>query len=149
MKYLQRFVRAGTSAEVSVLAVMMLFMGAACLTAAARPFAPDSPREVLVVVGVVSLVSTVALVRAGSWLSTARLHAAIVVVTLLRALLVAVAVSDRGLLLSALGFAWTAIYVALFFPPAVARRYAALMTVTLALSLLVSPAAPGISIWIV
>jgi diguanylate cyclase (GGDEF)-like protein len=148
MKHLQRFVRAGTSAEVAVLAVMTLFMGAACLLVAARPFAPDSPRVVLLSVGVVSLVGTVALVRAGSWLSPARLHVAIVVFTLLRSLLVAVAVSERGLLLSALGFAWTAVYVAFFFPPAVARRYAALMTVSLGLSLLVSPAAVGVSVWI-
>jgi len=51
MKYLERFVRPGTSAEVAVLAVMTLFMGAACLVLAARPFAPNSPREVLVGVG--------------------------------------------------------------------------------------------------
>jgi len=148
MKYLERFVRPGTSAEVAVLAVMTLFMGAACLVLAARPFAPNSPREVLVGVGVVSLVSTVALLRAGSWLSPRRLHVAIVVVMLLRGLLVAVAVTDHGLLLSALGFGWTALYVAFFFPPAVARRYAALMTVELALSLLASPATVGVSVWI-
>jgi diguanylate cyclase (GGDEF)-like protein len=59
-----------------------------------------------------------------------------------------VAVTDRGLLLSALGFAWTAVYIAFFFPPAVARRYAALMTVSLGLSLLVSPAAGGVSVWV-
>jgi high-affinity K+ transport system ATPase subunit B len=100
-----------------------------------RTFAPDAPRLVLLGVGVVSLVSTVALVRAGSWLSPTRLHAAIVVSTLLRALLVAVAVTDRGLLLSALGFAWTAVYVAFFFPTAVARRYALLMTASLGQSL--------------
>jgi diguanylate cyclase (GGDEF)-like protein len=148
MKHLQRFVRAGTSAEVAVLAVMTLFLGAACLVVAARPFAPDSPRELLLAVGIVSLVSTVALVRAGSWLSPTRLHVAIVAFTLLRTLLVAVAVTDRGLLLSALGFAWTAVYVAFFFPPAVARRYAALMTAALGLSLLVSPAGAGVSVWI-
>jgi diguanylate cyclase (GGDEF)-like protein len=127
---------------------MTLFMGAACVLLAVRPFAPDSPRAVLLGVGVVSLVSTVALVRAGSWLSPTRLHVAIVAFTLLRSLLVAVAVTDRGLMLSALGFAWNAVYVAFFFPPAVARRYAALMTVSLGLSLLVSPATAGVSVWI-
>jgi diguanylate cyclase (GGDEF)-like protein len=127
---------------------MTLFMGAACLVVAVRPFAPHSPRGLLVAVGVISLVGTVGLVRAGNWLSTARLHVAIVAITLLRSLLVAVAVSDRGLLLSALGFAWTAVYVAFFFPPVVARRYAVLMTVTLALALLVSPVAAGVSVWI-
>jgi diguanylate cyclase (GGDEF)-like protein len=148
MKHLQRLVRAGTSAEVVALAIMTLFMGSACLVVAARPFAPDSPRALLVGVGVISLAGTVALVRAGSRLSTTRLHAAIVVLTLLRSLLVAVAVTDRGLLLSALGFAWTAVYVAFFFPPVVARRYAALMTISLALSLLVSPVTAGVSVWI-
>jgi diguanylate cyclase (GGDEF)-like protein len=149
MKCLQRLVRTGTSAEIAVLAVMTLFMGAACLLVAARPFAPDSPRAVLLGAGIVSLVSTVALVRAGSWLSAARLHAVIVGFTLLRSLIVAVAVTDRGLLLSALGFVWTAVYVAFFFPPAVARRYAALMTASLGLSLLVSTADAGVSLWLV
>jgi diguanylate cyclase (GGDEF)-like protein len=148
MTSLQRLVRAGTSAEVAVLAVMTLFMGVACVLIAAHPFAPDSPRALLLAVGVVSLAATVGLVRAGGWLTPARLHTAIVVFTLLRSLLVAVAVTERGLLLSALGFAWTAVYVAFFFPPAVARRYAALMTVSLGLALLVSPAAAGVSVWV-
>ena len=148
MKYLERFIRPGTAAEVAVLAVMTLFMGTACVVLAAHPFAPDSPRALLLGVGAVALAGTVALVRAGSWLTTARLHSAIVVFTLLRSLLVAVAVTDRGLLLSALGFAWTAVYVAFFFPPAVARRYAVLMSVSLGPSLLASPADAGASAWI-
>jgi diguanylate cyclase (GGDEF)-like protein len=148
MKYLERFIRPGTPPEVAVLAIMTAFMGAACVALAAHPFAPDSPRALLLGVGVVSLVSTAALVRAGSRLTTGRLHVAIVVFTLLRSLLVAVAVTERGLLLSALGFAWTAVYVAFFFPPAVARRYAGLMTVSLGLSLLVSPADAGVSAWV-
>jgi diguanylate cyclase (GGDEF)-like protein len=148
MRHLERFIRPGTSAEVLALAVMTLFMGAACVLVAARPFSPDSPRALVLGVGVVSLVGTVVLVRAGSWLSPARMHVAIVALTLLRSLLVAVAVTERGLLLSALGFAWTAVYVAFFFPPAVARRYAVLMTASLALSLHVSPAGAGLSIWL-
>jgi diguanylate cyclase (GGDEF)-like protein len=51
-------------------------------------------------------------------------------------------------MLSALGFLWTAVYVAFFFRPAVARAYAALTTVALGSSLLLARAPTDVSVWI-
>ena len=55
------------------------------------------------------------------------LHTTVVLFTALISIMVAVAATEQGLMLSALGYTWTAAYVAFFFRPDAARRYAALM----------------------
>ena len=62
--------------------------------------------------------------------------------------MVAVAATERGLMLSALGYIWTAVYVAFFFRPHAARRYAALMITALGLGLLSARAPTDVSVWV-
>ncbi len=144
---LPRFARDGTP-EVAIAAVMALFMGAACCVLVAFPWAPDAPRAVLASTGVAGLAIAATLAYAGGWITPVRLHVAIVLLTLLRSVLVATAASERGLMLAAVGYAWTAVYVAFFFSPRVARIYAACMIAALGLSLIAARAPADASVWI-
>jgi diguanylate cyclase (GGDEF)-like protein len=51
-------------------------------------------------------------------------------------------------MLAALGYTWTAVYAAFFFPAAAARVYAALITVALGASLLTARAPTDVFVWI-
>jgi diguanylate cyclase (GGDEF)-like protein len=62
--------------------------------------------------------------------------------------MVAVAATERGLMMSALGYTWTAVYVAFFFRPFAARVYAALMIAALGLSLLSARAPTAVTVWV-
>jgi diguanylate cyclase (GGDEF)-like protein len=145
----QRFVRAGTPAEVSVLAVMVLTVGAGCLGLAAFPLAQGAPRGLMVVLGLVGVAVVLALLLAGAAVSPIQLHVAVLVYTTLISVMVAVAVTERGLMLSALGYIWSAVYVAFFFRSRVARGYAALMIAALGLSLLSARAPTDVSVWVI
>jgi diguanylate cyclase (GGDEF)-like protein len=145
---LQRLVRVGTPAEVSVLVVMSLILGAACLASAAFPMVADTPRVVLAVIGLVGLVTALSLLVAGADISSLHLHAAVVLLIALHGVMVAVAATERGLMLSALGFTWTAVYVALYFRPGAARRYAALTVAVLGISLLMARSPTDVTVWV-
>lgn len=144
----QRLVRAGTPAEVSVLALMALTLAAGCLGSAAFPMAHDTPRGVLVVLSVVGITLALALIVAGAAVSPVHLHTTVVLFTALISIMVAVAATEQGLMLSALGYTWTAAYVAFFFRPDAARRYAALMIAAFGVSLLLARAPTAASVWI-
>jgi diguanylate cyclase (GGDEF)-like protein len=145
---LQRLLRAGTPAEVSVLAVMALILGAGCLATAAFPMAQDTPRALLVGLGVVGVTAALALLHRGAGVSPVHLHSTVVLLTTLHGVMVAAAVTERGLMMSALGYTWTAVYVAYFFRPRAARLYAALMIAGLGLSLLAARAPTDLLVWI-
>jgi diguanylate cyclase (GGDEF)-like protein len=134
--------------EVSVLALLAFVLAAGCLTFAAFPMAHDTPRALLSGLGLAAVSVAVALVLAGRRVGFPALHVALVVLTVLRGGVVAGAATERGLMLSAIGFVWTAVYVAFFFRPAVARVYAALATVALGLSLLAARAPTSVSVWV-
>ena len=144
-----RFVRAGTPAEVSALAVMALTIGAGCLALAAFPLAADAPLALMVGLGVAALTLTVALLLAGAAVSPVQLHAAVLLYTTLITVMVAVAATERGLMLSALGYIWSAVYVAFFFRPSVARRYAAVMITALGVGLVSARPPTGVLVWVV
>jgi diguanylate cyclase (GGDEF)-like protein len=145
----QRLLRAGTPAEASVLAVMALIVGAGCLFLAAFPLAQDAPRSLMVGLGLVAVTVALTLVLAGPLVSPVQLHVTVVLHMALIGVMVAVAATERGLMMSALGYIWTAVYVAFFFRPRVARRYAALMIAALGLSLLSARAPIDVSVWII
>jgi diguanylate cyclase (GGDEF)-like protein len=145
---LQRLLRDGTPPEVSVLALMAFILGAGCLAAAAFPMAQDTPRALLVGLGLVGVTATMTLVVAGADVSQAHLHLTVVLLTTLHGVMVAAAATERGLMMSALGYTWMAVYVAFFFPPRAARRYAALMVAALGVSLLSARAPTDVSVWI-
>jgi GGDEF domain-containing protein len=71
-----------------------------------------------------------------------------VLLTAMRGVMVAAAVTERGLMLSALGFLWTAVYVAFFLGARAARIYAGLITVVLGVALLIARAPTDASVWI-
>ena len=144
----QRLVRAGTPAEVSVLAVMALILGAGYLAAAAFPMAQDAPRCLLVALGLVAVTVALALVLGGPEVSPVYLHITAVLITTLIGIMVAVAATEQGLMMSALGYTWTAVYVAFFFRPNAARLYAALMITALGVSMLSARAPRAVSGWI-
>jgi diguanylate cyclase (GGDEF)-like protein len=127
---------------------MALSLAAGCLASAAFPMAQDAPRGVLVVLGLVSLTVTLTLVLTGAKVSPAHLHITVALVTTLISIMVAVAATEQGLMLSALGYTWIAVYVAFFFRPTAARRYAALMIAALGLSLLLARAPAAVSVWL-
>jgi len=145
----QRLVRAGTPAEVSVLAVMALTLGAGCLALAAFPMTENAPRGVMVGLGLVGCTVALALLVAGPRFSPLHLHLAVVVFATLTSLMVGVAASERGLMLSALGYIWAAVYVASYFRPPVARAYAVLLIAALGVSLLAARAPTDLSVWLV
>ena len=145
----QRLVRAGTPAEVSVLAVMALTVAAACLALAAFPLAPNAPWPLMVGLGVAALSLTTALLLAGAAVSPVQLHVAVLLYTTLISVMVAVAATERGLMLSVLGYIWSAVYVAFFFTPSVARRYAAVMITALGVGLVSARAPTGVLVWVV
>ncbi len=144
----QRLVRSGTPAAVSVLAGMALIRGAGCLAWAAFPVAEDVPRDVMVGLGLVGVMVALTLIRAGASVSPVGLHTTVVLFMTLIGVTVAVAATERGLILSALGYTWTAVYVAFFFRPRTARIYAALMIAALGVSLLSARAPTDVSVWV-
>jgi diguanylate cyclase (GGDEF)-like protein len=146
---LQRLARAGTPVEVTVLALMALVMGAGCLGSVAFPMAEHAPRIAMLGFGVAGTAIAALLALAGPRVSRTALHSAVVLVTLLHGGMVAAAVTERGLMLAALGHLWTAVYVAFFFHPAVARRYAVLVIAVLGVSLLATRAPTGVSVWLI
>jgi diguanylate cyclase (GGDEF)-like protein len=143
-----RVVRGGTPLEVSVLAVMSLVLGAGCLAVAAFPMASGTPRDVILGIGLCTLAVALALLLAGPAVRPVHLHLAVALLVILRGVMVAEAATERGLMLSALGFTWTAVYVAFFLRPAAARAYAGLMTVTLGVALLAAQAPTDLSVWV-
>ena len=145
---LQRFVRAGTPADVSVLAVMALILGAGCLGVAAFPLAAEAPRGLMVGLGSVSVTAAALLVFGGPAVSPRYLHITVVLLTAIHGAMVAVAATERGLMMSALGFTWLAVYVAFFFRPRTARLYAALMIAVLGSCLLMARAPTDVSVWL-
>lgn len=144
----QRLARTGVPAEVSVLAVMGLILGAGCLGSAAFPMVDDAPRGILVGLGLTGLALALALAAAGARARAIHLHLSVTLLTLLHGVMVAVAATERGLMISALGFTWTAVYVAFFFRPAAARFYAALMTIALGVGLLAARAPTDAFVWV-
>jgi GGDEF domain-containing protein len=145
----QRLVRAGTPPEVSVLAVMALVLAAGCLASAAFPMADDAPRGVMVALGLVGVAVALTLVVTGARLSRVSLHLAVVLFTALLGVMVAVAVTEQGLMMSALGFTWTGVYVAFFFRARTARLYALLMITALGASLLSAHVPTSVSVWVI
>jgi diguanylate cyclase (GGDEF)-like protein len=127
---------------------MATILGAGCLASAAFPMAHDAPRGVITVLGLAGLAVALTLLLAGPRVSTVRLHGAVVLLISLHGAMVAVAASEQGLMMSAFGYIWTAVYVGFFFRPAAARRYAVLMIAVLGLSLLSARAPTDLLVWI-
>ena len=140
--------RRDTPVEVAVLALLAAVLGTLCLAFAAHPLAPDAPRVLLVVVGVVAAALGAALLAAAARVRPPVLHAALLALTAMHCVLVASAVIEQGLMLSALGFVWTAVYAAYFFRAVVARAYASLLTVAFGASLLFARSPAGVSLWV-
>jgi GGDEF domain-containing protein len=132
-----------------VLALMALTLGAGCLALAAFPMAENAPRGVMVALGLVGCAVALALLVAGPQVSPLHLHLTVVVFATLTSLMVAVAASERGLMLSALGYIWAAVFVASYFGPPVARAYAVLLIFGLGVSLLAARAPTDLSVWLV
>ncbi len=133
-----------------MLAAMSLVLGVACLASTAHPLADGAPRGLLSTVGLLATLGAVALARTGRPLGPVALNAAVVGLTLLRGVIVAGAAGERGSILAAFGFSWTAVYVAFFLPAAVARAHAALITGVLGVALLLAraPTDPAVWAWI-
>ncbi len=144
----QRLLRAGTPAEVSVLAVMALILGVGCLASAAFPMVQEAPRALLVGLGLVGVAAAAALLARGADVSPVHLHFTVVLLTTLHGVMVAAAATERGLMMSALGYTWTAVYVAYFFRPRAARLYAALMITGFGISLLVARTSTDLLVWV-
>ena len=145
---LHRLVRAGTPAEVSVLAIMAVVLGVGCLASAAFPMVDEAPRALLAGVGLVGLTAALTLARTGPAVSPLHLHFIVLLLVALHGVMVAAAVTERGLMMSALGYTWIAVYVASFLPPRAARAYAAAMIAALGVSLLLAHAPTGVAVWL-
>jgi diguanylate cyclase (GGDEF)-like protein len=144
---LARLLRAGMPIEVTVLAVMSLVSGIGCLLAASVPLAGNAPQTLLYGLGAFAVALAFALRAVGPRLSTTALHAAVLLHAAQLGVMVAIAVTERGQFLSALGFTWTAVYVAYFFRPATARTYAVVMIAGLSASLLAARAPTDLMVW--
>jgi GGDEF domain-containing protein len=145
---LQRLVRHGTLQEVSVLSLMAAITGAGCFASAIFPRGEDAPLTLLVALGAAAAAMAIALLLAGPRVPRPCLHGAVCLHVGLIGVMVAEAVTERGLMLSSLGYVWTAVYAGYFFRPAIARAYAALMIVVLGLALLGAHAATDAFVWV-
>jgi diguanylate cyclase (GGDEF)-like protein len=143
-----RLERAGTPVEVSVLALIVVVSGAACLAAAAFPYTPDAPRHVLMALGLSSVAAALALAAVGPRVSPRWLHVTLVAHTVQLAVMVAIAATERGLMLSALGLVWTPVYAACFFRLPVARAYGVVAIAGLGAGLLLARAPTDGSVWV-
>ena len=143
-----RLVRAGTPVEVSVLALIVVVSGAACLAAAAFPYTSDAPRHVLMGLGLASVGAALALAVVGPRVSPRWLHLTLLAHTVQLAAMVAIAASERGLMLSALGVVWTPVYAACFFRLQVARAYGVVAIAGLGAGLLLARAPTDGSVWL-
>jgi diguanylate cyclase (GGDEF)-like protein len=145
---LARLARAGTPADVSVLAIMALILGAGCLVSAAFPMVEEAPRALLAGIGLVAVTAALTLVLTGPDVSPLHLHFILVLLVTLHGVMVAAAETERGLMMSALGYTWIAVYVASFLPPRAARAYGAAMIAALGVSLLLAHAPTGVAVWL-
>jgi len=145
---LRRLARAGTPADVSVLAIMALILAAACLASAAFPMVEEAPRALLAGIGLVAVTAALTLLLTGPDVSPPHLHFVVLLLVALHGVMVAAAATERGLMMSALGYTWIAVYVASFMPPRAARAYAATMIVALGVSLLFAHAPTDLSVWL-
>jgi GGDEF domain-containing protein len=145
----KRFLRAGTPVEVSALVLVALILGTGCLSFTALPMADDAPLGLLVGVGIGGLATALALVLVGPRARPLHLHTTVVLVVVLLAVMVAAAATERGLMMSSLGYIWMAVYVAYFFTPRVARAYGVGMIVVFGAGLLLAQAPTDASVWIV
>jgi diguanylate cyclase (GGDEF)-like protein len=146
---LARLLRGGMPTDVTVLAVISLVSGIGCLIAASVPLAQNAPQTLLYGLGAFGVALALALRVAGPRVTTTALHAAVLIHTAQLGVMVAIAVTERGQFLSALGFTWTAVYVAYFFRPAIARVYAVGMILGLSASLLAARAPTDLMVWAV
>jgi diguanylate cyclase (GGDEF)-like protein len=143
-----RLLRPGTPIEVSIMALIAFVQGLGCLTWAAFPAAPETPRTLMVAFAVIGIGLSLMLILAGPRLPPTLLHPAIVLNGGMLTLMVATAATERGLMMSALGFVWGAVYVALFFRPQVAQAYAVLMSVALGVGLFAAHARTDVAVWL-
>jgi len=127
---------------------MALILGAACLASAAFPMVEETPRALLAGIGLVAVTAALTLVLTGPDVSPLHLHFILVLLVTLHGVMVAAAETERGLMMSALGYTWIAVYVASFMPPRAARAYAATMIVVLGVSLLFAGAPTDVSVWL-
>ncbi len=146
---LPRALRSRAPVEVSSLAAAAFVLGAGCLAFAVFPMAANVPVEFMTSMGVTGVLAALALMVAGPRVTPIRLHAGVVLLTTMLGAMVQTAVTERGLMLSALGFTWVAVYVAFFFRPAAARAHAALMIVVLGLAMLAARAPTSVIVWII
>ena len=142
----RRVLRAGTPAEVSVLALMNLVRGAGCLLLVGFPLSAEAPIRLMVALGIADLAVAAVLLAAGGRVRPAVLHAAVIQQILQIAVMVGAAGTERGMMLAAIGYVWSGAYVAVFFRSALARAYAALMTAGLAIGLLTTSAPADVSL---
>ncbi len=132
----------------SVLAIMALILGAGCLGSASFPMVEEAPRALLAGIGLVAVTAALTLLRTGPDVSPPHLHLIVLLLVALHGVMVAMAATERGLMMSALGYTWIAVYVASFMPPRAARAYAATMIVALGVSLLFARAPTDLSVWL-
>ena len=93
---LRRLARAGTPADVSVLAIMALVLGAGCLASAAFPMVEETPRALLAGIGLVGVTAALTLLRTGPDVSPLHLHFIVVLLVALHGVMVAAAATERG-----------------------------------------------------
>ena len=141
-------VRRDTPVDVAVLAMLSFLLGTGCLAVAAFPMSSATPRGDLIVMALVAFSVALFLTLAGYRARPAGLHASLLALSALYGVMVAVSVTQQGLMLSSLGFLWTAIYVAFFFRPRVAHAYALAATVALGVSVLAARAPANAANWV-
>jgi diguanylate cyclase (GGDEF)-like protein len=145
---LQRLLRAGTSIEVTILALISVVRAAGCLLTIAAPMTDDTPVQTILAVAATSAALATTLVLMGPRLRTARLHPFVAIQIALITVLTAVSATERGMMVASLGFIWTAIYVAIFFSPHAARNYAVALTVGLAISMVFAHVPTDVTVWL-
>jgi GGDEF domain-containing protein len=121
------------------LALITLAGGLSGLFASAFPANPAAPVELLRIVGVAVLCSSLFIWWLGNRVQHWFLHLAVVVGTLIISVLIARSATEVGMVVTASDYVWMGVYAAFFFSRAAARAHVALMAAAFGVALLANP----------
>jgi diguanylate cyclase (GGDEF)-like protein len=147
---MQRWPRiAAIPTEVSVLALMQLVGGTSLLLGAAFPMSDHAPTRLGLGLAALAFTLAAALLAGGARVPAAGIHAVLLIDLAGHGLLVTESHTSAGVMLTAFGYQWYAVYVAFFMSRRVMRLYAALITVSFGVALLIAQQPGTLAAWLI
>ena len=134
--------------QVRILAMVGTAGGLSCLIGSALPPNPQTPVELLRIVGAITLITSVAVWVAADRVRPWMLHAAAVIATLAISLVISQSATALGVVVVAGGYLWISIYAGFFFSRQAARAHMGLIAIAFAGALLIGDRGVPVEAWI-